>query len=63
MAEEKKDQEEGKEAAPSGKNPLLVILVLVNTIAVGAIGFFQFQNHFIIVTVRGYFQKRSHQNW
>ena len=25
MAEEKKDQEEGKEAAPSGKNPLLVI--------------------------------------
>lgn len=45
MAEEKKDQEETKEAAPSGKNPLLVILVLVNTIAVGAVGFFQFQNH------------------
>lgn len=45
MAEEKKDQEETKDAAPSGKNPLLVILVLVNTIAVGAIGFFQFQNH------------------
>lgn len=45
MAEEKKDQEETKDAAPSGKNPLLIILVLVNTIAVGAIGFFQFQNH------------------
>lgn len=45
MAEDKKDQEETKDAAPSGKNPLLVILVLVNTIAVGAIGFFQFQNH------------------
>jgi flagellar FliL protein len=45
MAEEKKDQEETKEAAPSGKNPLLMILVLVNTLAVGAVGFFQFQNH------------------
>ncbi len=43
MAEENKENEAG--AAPSGKNPLLVILVLVNTIAVGAIGFFQFQNH------------------
>jgi flagellar FliL protein len=45
MAEDKKDQEEKKEAAPSGKNPLLVVLVLVNTIAIGAVGFFQFQNH------------------
>ena len=46
MAEEKKDHEDAKEAAPaSGKNPLLIILVLVNTIAVGAVGFFQFQNH------------------
>lgn len=44
MAEEKLEKEEAG-AAPSGKNPLLVILVLVNTIAVGAIGFFQFQNH------------------
>jgi flagellar FliL protein len=44
MAEEKNDKDEAV-AAPSGKNPLLVILVLVNTIAVGAIGFFQFQNH------------------
>jgi len=44
MAEEKKDQEENK-AAPSGKNPLLVILVAVNTVAVLGIGFFQFQNH------------------
>jgi flagellar FliL protein len=45
MAEDKKDQEETKDAAPSGKNPLLVVLVLVNTIAIGAVGFFQFQNH------------------
>ncbi len=44
MAEEKHEKDEGA-APPSGKNPLLVILVLVNTIAVGAVGFFQFQNH------------------
>ena len=45
MAEEKKtDDHEGSQAA-SGKNPLLIILVLVNTLAVCAIGFFQFQNH------------------
>lgn len=44
MAEEKHEKDDAG-AAPSGKNPLLVILVLVNTIAVGAIGFFQFQNH------------------
>lgn len=44
MAEEKVEKDEAG-AAPSGKNPLLVILVLVNTIAVGAVGFFQFQNH------------------
>lgn len=45
MAEDNKEKDEATGAAPSGKNPLLVILVLVNTIAVGAIGFFQFQNH------------------
>lgn len=45
MAEEKHEKDESAGAAPSGKNPLLVVLVLVNTIAVGAIGFFQFQNH------------------
>lgn len=45
MAEDKKVDEAGEGKASSGKNPLLVILVLVNTIAVGAIGFFQFQNH------------------
>ncbi len=45
MAEEKKtDDHEGSQAT-SGKNPLLVVLVLVNTLAVCAIGFFQFQNH------------------
>ena len=44
MAEENKTAE--IEASPaSGKNPLLVILVVVNTLAVCAIGFFQFQNH------------------
>ncbi len=40
-----KDEKGDSGAAPSGKNPLLVILVVVNTLAVGAIGFFQFQNH------------------
>ncbi|MFA6236599.1 MAG: flagellar basal body-associated FliL family protein [Bacteriovorax sp.] len=44
MAEEKNEKDDAG-AAPSAKNPLLVVLVLVNTIAVGAIGFFQFQNH------------------
>lgn len=44
MAEEKVEKDDAG-AAPSPKNPLLVILVLVNTLAVGAIGFFQFQNH------------------
>lgn len=29
----------------SGKNPLLTILVLLNTIMMGAIGYFQFQSH------------------
>jgi flagellar FliL protein len=47
MSEEKKATEDKGDSggAPSGKNPLLVILVAVNTLAVGAIGFFQFQNH------------------
>lgn len=44
LAEENKTAEQ-EASAPSGKNPLLVILVLVNTLAVCAIGFFQFQNH------------------
>ncbi|MBC7430192.1 MAG: flagellar basal body-associated FliL family protein [Bacteriovorax sp.] len=45
MSEEKKTVDHDGSAAPSGKNPLLVVLVLVNTLAVCAIGFFQFQNH------------------
>ena len=45
MAEEKKTDDHEGSAATSGKNPLLVVLVLVNTLAVCAIGFFQFQNH------------------
>jgi flagellar FliL protein len=45
LSEEKKtDDHEGSQAS-SGKNPLLIVLVLVNTLAVCAIGFFQFQNH------------------
>jgi flagellar FliL protein len=50
MAEDKHEKDDAG-AAPSGKNPLLVILVLVNTIAVGAVGFFQFQNHKILNSV------------
>ena len=45
MAEENKTADHEGSSAPSGKNPLLVVLVLVNTLAVCAIGFFQFQNH------------------
>ncbi|MEA9355433.1 flagellar basal body-associated FliL family protein [Bacteriovorax sp. PP10] len=45
MSEEKKTDDHEGSAATSGKNPLLVVLVLVNTLAVCAIGFFQFQNH------------------
>lgn len=45
MAEENKTADQEGSSAPSGKNPLLVVLVLVNTLAVCAIGFFQFQNH------------------
>jgi flagellar FliL protein len=46
MAEEKpKEESSGSGDATSGKNPLLIILVVVNTLAVGAIGFFQFLNH------------------
>ena len=44
MADDKNVKDEVT-SPPSAKNPLLVILVLINTIAVGAIGFFQFQNH------------------
>nr|BDT29627.1 flagellar basal body-associated FliL family protein [Bacteriovorax sp. HI3] len=45
LAEENKTADQEGSSAPSGKNPLLVVLVLVNTLAVCAIGFFQFQNH------------------
>jgi flagellar FliL protein len=44
LAEENKNVEEAS-APASGKNPLLIVLVAVNTLAVLAIGFFQFQNH------------------
>lgn len=45
LSEEKKTDDHEGSAATSGKNPLLVVLVLVNTLAVCGIGFFQFQNH------------------
>ena len=45
MAEEKKPDDLVGSQATSGKNPLLVVLVLLNTLAVCGIGFFQFQNH------------------
>lgn len=45
MAEEIKNADQEKSSTGSGKNPLLVILVVINTLAVCAIGFFQFQNH------------------
>jgi flagellar FliL protein len=45
LSEEKKTDDQEGSAATSGKNPLLIVLVLVNTLAVCAIGFFQFQNH------------------
>lgn len=45
MAEENKTADHEGSSAASGKNPLLIVLVLVNTLAVCAIGFFQFQNH------------------
>jgi flagellar FliL protein len=45
LSEEKKTADQEGSSATSGKNPLLVILVVVNTLAVCGIGFFQFQNH------------------
>lgn len=45
LADDKKIPEQESASPASSKNPLLVVLVAVNTIAVLAIGFFQFQNH------------------
>ena len=45
LSEKKKTDDHEGSAATSGKNPLLIVLVLVNTLAVCGIGFFQFQNH------------------
>ena len=45
LSEEKKTADHEGSSATSGKNPLLVVLVIVNTLAVLGIGFFQFQNH------------------
>lgn len=38
-------EELGKTEGQSGKNPLLTILVLLNTVVVGAIGYLQWQTH------------------
>lgn len=45
LADDKKIPEQESATPASSKNPLLVVLVAVNTVAVLAIGFFQFQNH------------------
>jgi len=47
MADEDKANEKGAapSAAPSGKNPLLTALVLLNTIVISGVAFFQFQMH------------------
>jgi flagellar FliL protein len=45
LADDKKIPETDEVSSGSGKNPLLIVLVAVNTIAVLGIGFFQFQNH------------------
>lgn len=45
LSEDKKTADQEGSSASSGKNPLLVVLVIVNTLAVLGIGFFQFQNH------------------
>jgi flagellar FliL protein len=45
LADDKKIPEQENASPSSSKNPLLIVLVAVNTIAVLGIGFFQFQNH------------------
>ncbi len=48
MAEEKKPEEEIKELTiqePGGKNPLLLVVLLLNTIVMGAVGYLQWQTH------------------
>lgn len=45
LAEDKKTHDQEDSAPASAKNPLLIVLVAINTLAVLGIGFFQFQNH------------------
>lgn len=45
MAEEINGQEVMDQAPSSGKNPLITILVVLNTILMGAIGYFQYTTH------------------
>ena len=45
MAEEEAKPEGGGEEASSGKNPLLLIITLVNAILMGVIAFLQWQSH------------------
>jgi flagellar protein FliL len=44
-ANEQMDVQPPANQASSGKSPLILILVLVNTLMMGAIGYFQYQNH------------------
>jgi flagellar FliL protein len=45
MADTENTNIQAPPSAPGGKNPLLTILVLLNTITVGVIGYFQFTLH------------------
>lgn len=45
LAEENAKIEEKSSSTSGAKNPLLIVIVIVNTIAVLGIGFLQFQNH------------------
>lgn len=48
MAEENKPEEEIKELTiqePGGKNPLLLVVLLLNTIVMGGVGYMQFTSH------------------
>ena len=47
MAEERKKNDKGEQDLQvlQWKNPLLLIILLLNTVTMGAIGFFQYQSH------------------
>lgn len=45
LAEENVNTDQDSSGSGSSRNPLLVILVLLNTLAVGAVGYFQYKNN------------------